>query len=202
MKITTIVFSLFITFSINAMAQDAMENAYDKSYSLEKSGNYVAAINIIKAIYSPADYEGNLRLGYLNYEAGQYAEAMNYYSRAIVLKPNAVEPRLGYVYPASMLGRWDDVVKQYLEILKLDPKNSAVNYKMGLINYNRKNYINAAKFFGAVISLYPFDYDGMLMMAWTNLQLGKTKEARAGFNKVLLLSPRDKSALEGLSLIK
>jgi len=40
------------------------------------------------------------------------------------------------------------------------------------------------------------------MFAWTNLKLGKTREAQVLFNKVLMLSPDDKSALEGLSLIK
>jgi hypothetical protein len=40
------------------------------------------------------------------------------------------------------------------------------------------------------------------MLAWTNLQLGKSREARVLFNKVLLYSPGDKSALEGMGLIK
>jgi tetratricopeptide (TPR) repeat protein len=202
MKVKLICISLLISTTFKLAAQDTMESAFEKSYALEKTGNYAAAINAVKTVYSPGDYEGNLRLGYLYYEAGQHAEAMNYYLRAITLYPNAVEPKMGYVYPASMLGKWDDVVKQYQEILKLDPKNTNVNYKLGLIYYNRKMYAVAYKYFETVVSLYPFDYDGLLMFAWTDLQLGKVKEARAGFNKVLLLSPRDKSALEGLSLLK
>jgi hypothetical protein len=39
-------------------------------------------------------------------------------------------------------------------------------------------------------------------MAWINLQLGKSREARVLFNKVLLYSPGDASALEGLGLLK
>jgi Flp pilus assembly protein TadD len=52
-----------------------------------------------------------------------------------------------------------------------------------------------------VVNLYPFDYDGLLMYAWSNLQIGKFKEAKILFNKVLMLSPNDKSALEGLAII-
>jgi hypothetical protein len=40
------------------------------------------------------------------------------------------------------------------------------------------------------------------MFAWTNYMLGKTREAKILFNKVLLISPNDISATEGLGLIK
>ena len=202
MKIKTIIISLFIAASLNLAAQENVESAFEKSYSLEKQGNYNGAINLIKSVYSASSYELNLRLGYLYYEAGIHAESMNYYARAILLSPNAIEPKLGYVYPASVIGKWDEVLKQYQDILKIDAQNSSINYKAGLINYNRKNYTAAFKYFETVVTLYPFDYDGLIMYAWTNLQLGKMKEAKGLFKKVMLLSPNDKSALEGLALIK
>jgi Flp pilus assembly protein TadD len=40
------------------------------------------------------------------------------------------------------------------------------------------------------------------MFAWTNYKLGKYREAKLLFQKVLLLSPDDASAKEGLNLIK
>ena len=40
------------------------------------------------------------------------------------------------------------------------------------------------------------------MLAWSNLKLGKTREAKIYFNKALLYSPDDASAREGLGLIK
>ena len=194
---------LFSFISLVTFAQqDNVEDAFSRSYTLEKTGSYSSAIACIKNIYSASSYEQNLRLGYLNYEAGLHAESMNYYLRAISLKPNAIEPKIGYVYPASILGKWDEVVKQYQAILKLDPKNTNVNYKMGLIQYNRKNFQLAYKHFELVVGLYPFDYDSLLMYAWSNLQLGKSAEARSLFKRVLLLSPGDRSATEGLSLLK
>jgi tetratricopeptide (TPR) repeat protein len=73
---------------------------------------------------------------------------------------------------------------------------------MGLIFYGQKNYTKALGYFKKVVDLYPFSYDGLLMYAWTNLNLGKKREAEVLFNKVLLLSPNDESALGGLQLIK
>ena len=91
---------------------------------------------------------------------------------------------------------------QYREILKIDPQNSTANYRLGSISYYNKEYPTAYKHLEKVVNLYPFSYDGLILFAWTNFQMGKSNEARALFKRVLLLSPKDKSALEGLSFIK
>lgn len=184
------------------IAQDNLQQAFEQSYAQERAGNYIGAAQTITNVYAIKNYECNLRLGYLKYMSGAYAEAIVYYQRAIDLMPYAIEPRLGYVYPAAALGRWDDVVAQYNGILKIDPKNSIINYKLGVIYYNRKKYTQAHVLFEKVVNLYPFDYDGLIMFAWTNYRLGKLPQAKLLFKKVLLLSPNDKSALEGLALIK
>ena len=57
-------------------------------------------------------------------------------------------------------------------------------------------------YFKKDVDLYPFTYDYLLMYAWTSFQLGKSREAKVLFNKVLMLSPEDTSALEGLGLIE
>ena len=81
-------------------------------------------------------------------------------------------------------------------------QNTIVNYRMGLIDYNNKRYAMAYKYFEKVVNLYPFGYDVLLMFAWTILQLGKSREAKILFGNVLLMSPEDASAKEGLTLIK
>ena len=73
---------------------------------------------------------------------------------------------------------------------------------MGLIAFTNKDYNAAYKYYEKLVNMYPFSYDGLLMYAWTNYQLGKFADAKILFNKVLLLSPADKSAKEGLGLIK
>jgi tetratricopeptide (TPR) repeat protein len=186
-----------------AKAQDnSVGEAFTQSYYYEKVGNYSSAIASLKKVYDVSSYELNLRLGWLNYSAGLYKESMNYYQLAINLMPVSIEARLGYVYPAAAFGNMTEVINQYTKILEIDPQNSTANYRMGYIYYDKKDYATAYKYFEKVVNLYPFTYDGLLMFAWTNFQLGKTREAQVLFNKVLLLSPGDKSAMEGLSLIK
>jgi tetratricopeptide (TPR) repeat protein len=183
-------------------AQDVLQTAFEHSYAQERIGNYIGATQSIAAVCNPKSYECNLRLAYLKYMSGSYSESINLYQKAITLMPYAIEPRLGYIYPVAALGKWDDVVAQYTALLKIEPKNSTVNYKLGVIYYNRKKYTQAYALFEKVVNLYPFDYDGLLMFAWTNYRIGKLPQAKLLFKKVLLLSPNDNSALEGLSLIK
>jgi tetratricopeptide (TPR) repeat protein len=180
----------------------AQISAFDYSYKLEKASKYVDAINSIKGVYEESSYEMNLRLGWLNYLIGQQTTAISYYDKAIKLNPFSIEARFGYVMPASVLGNWELVKNQYLEILKVDPQNTKANYYLGLIYYNSKEYSKAQKNFEICANLYPFDYDSMLMYAWNSYFLGKLREAKVLFTKTLLIRPNDKSATEGLSLIK
>lgn len=193
-----------LIFSRSANAQDysQIQEAFRTSYSYERTGEYSKAIDAMKTVYLEDSYEINLRLGWLTYMAGFFTESVAFYTKAIDLKPMSIEPRFGYVYPASALGNWEQVKTQYLEILKIDPQNTKANYRLGSIYYGNEDYTTAIKYFEKVINLYPFDYDALLMYAWTNLKLAKLREAEVLFNKVLMFSPSDSSALEGLSLIK
>lgn len=202
--IKIVFFALLLTFN-NLIAQNnytTVQDAFSRSMAYESKGNFADAISSVKAVYQEDSYEINLRLGWVTYLNGAFTESAAYYQKAINLKPYAIEPKLGYVYPASALGNWDQVIRQYNDILAIDPQNSLVNYRMGSIYYGRKDYARAEKYLEKVINLYPFDYDSMILYAWTHFQLGKLREAQVLFNKVLLNKPKDASALEGLSLIK
>ena len=197
--------SLFFFASLSLFSQTnytILQEAFSKSQEYEKRGNFADAIATMKKIYQEDSYEINLRLGWVTYLNGLFTESSAYYQKAISLKPYSIEPKLGFVYPASALGNWDQVIGQYNDILAIDPQNTLANYRMGSIYYGRKDYTRAEKYLEKVINLYPFDYDSMILFAWTNFKLGKLREAQVMFNKVLLNKPKDTSALEGLSLIQ
>lgn len=190
-------------YTVSVFSQNGkLSEAFSQSYQYESKADYTKAISSIKSLYDEKSYEINLRLGWLHYEAGLFTEAQAYYQKAIDLMPYSIEAKLGYVYPASALGNWEQVITQYKKILETDPQNSTANYRLGLIYYGKKDYQAAYKHFEKVVNLYPFGYDALIMFAWTNYFLGKTKEAKVLFNKVLLVSPADASATEGLGLIK
>ena len=180
----------------------ALATAFSQSYDYEAIAKYDAAISSINTVYNATSYEINLRLGWLNYLAGKYKESVSFYQKAIALMPAATEPKWAIINPFTKLESWNDIEKTYLSILKLDPKNNTANYSLGLIYYYRKDYFSAKKHFDVSLNLSPFGYNNMLMSAWTNYFLGNKNEASVLFYKTLMYSPNDKSALEGLSLIK
>ncbi len=197
--VTIFIFTILVSFSQDYTKLTA---AFSDSYAKEKSGKYDDATKALKAFYDANSYEINLRLGWLTYLQGQFSESLSYYNKAVELMPYAIEPRLGAVLPLSAQGNWDLVVMHYNKILAIDPNNTLILYRMGLITYDKKDYKQAYQFFEKVVNLYPWDYQSVLMFAWTNYQLGKTREAKVLFNKALLYYPEDPSAKEGLGLIK
>lgn len=188
--------------AVAQVSQEALEAAFNKSYQHEKAGDFSAAADVLKKVFDESSYELNLRLGWLNYNAGLFDESVIFYSNAQKLKPYSEEARFGLILPKAALGRWNEVIELYNKILEISPNNSVALYRLGLVYYGRKDYNKAQPLFKKVVDLYPFGYDGLLMLGWTSYFLGNYPQAKVLFNKVLLYNPGDASAKEGLQLIK
>lgn len=201
-KISTTVFLVFAGLMVSAQSEARWQTAFTESYTLEAKKQYGEAVQRLKAIYDEKSYELNLRLGWLCYLSQDHPASQAYYEKAVNLKPYAVEARFGLVFPLSALNLIDKTLQVYMDILKIDPQNSRANYWVGVIWYNRKKYEEAARYLEKVVNLYPFDYDGNHMLAWTYLRSGRSNEARILFSKALLAKPNDPSCLEGLKELK
>lgn len=191
-----------IATAASAQTQQELQDAFSRSYLLEAEKKYSDAISQLTTVYSESSYEINLRLGWLQFQKADYTKSVSYYQKCIALMPVATEPLWGILKPYAAQNDWTKVEATYKNIIKLDPRNSVAHYWLGVIFYNRKDYTAAKKYLDVSLNLNPFDYDILLMSAWTNYFLGNTSEAKILFNKTLLNHPNDASALEGLSLIK
>ena len=201
-----IIFTAMV-YSIAAQVNYAQEfnkkmEAFQKSYAEEAKKEYPAAINSLKSVYDEKSYEINLRLGWLNYLTGNHNDSKMYYNRAITLMPYAVEAKMGIVYPLAALGNMTEVITQYEKILEITPNYSIPLFRLGLICYEKGDYDKALKYFDKVVNMWPFDYDGLVMLGWTYFRLNNVREARVLFQKALLHTPDGKSAMEGLDLLK
>lgn len=198
----TIIITVTLFMALSIQSQTTWQQAFYKSYEAENSGKYALAISELTKIYKADDYFINIRLGWLNYLSKQHTESQKHYQLAINLKPYSIEARFGMVKPLSATENWEKVKQQYHAILKIDPQNTTANYWLGVIYYNRKDYTNAQKLFEKVVNLYPLDYDSLIMLGWTKLNMGKHAEAKILFNHALTIRPGDQSATSGLKLIK
>lgn len=183
-----------------AFAQtDNAVTAFSKSYDFEKKLDYEGAIDALKSL---STYEANMRLGYLYGKIGFNRTSLSYYESAATQMPASAEARTAITYPANALGNTEKIAEQYNKILANEPFNTSANYNLGTIYYYKNDFPKALSCFEKTLVAYPFNYDALLMAAWCNVKLQKNTEAEALFNKVLLYSPLDKSAWEGLNLLK
>jgi tetratricopeptide (TPR) repeat protein len=188
--------------NLNAQSDSKIQTAFADSYKSEVAGNYNQSISEVKSVYQADNYSVNARLGWLLFLSKQYTESVNYYDKAIKLKPYAIEARFGLIKALDALESWDKIKEQYEVILKIDDQNTTSLYWLGVLLYNRKDYDNAAKNFEKIVNLYPMDYGSVIMLAWTRLYQGKNSDAKILFNQALLLSPNDASATLGLNQLK
>lgn len=203
LKRTMITAVIMLTaFFVQAQSQSELQKAFTDSYTQEYNKKYPEAIASLTKVYNADNYELNLRLGWLHYSNKNYVQSENFYQLAVKQKPYSIEAKLGLVKPLSAVESLDKVLQQYDDIMKVDAQNYTANYWAGVIQYNRKKYEAASKLFEKIVNLYPFDYDGNHMLAWTYLNMGKNNDAKILFNKALLNRPADASCMEGLSKIK
>ena len=199
LKLSALLF--FLTLIPVYSQSEAVLKAFETSYQEEAKGNYFLARGALANVYAAESYEMNLRLGWLHYMLKDYSGSEGYYKKATELKPFSVEAKFGYVKPLSVLEKWNDVLRQYQDILKIDEMNGQANYWIASLFYSRKDYKNAIKYLEKVVNLYPFDYSGTLLLGWSYLQNSQPSDAKILFGKVLLMKPGDTSALEGLKKI-
>lgn len=193
-KSIVVVFAcMTLSFCLLSQSDVAVREALKKSYDSEYQLKYQKAIEDLQGVYEPNSYELNLRIAWLSYKVGKYSESVNYYKKAIAKIPLSIEAKLGVVYPLGALEKWDQVVDNYLAIVKIDGFNATANYRLALIYYNRGDYGNSWKYVQKYVNLYPFDYDGNSLAGWIKYSVGKKEEAFVFFKKALMVNPYDTS---------
>jgi tetratricopeptide (TPR) repeat protein len=200
MKTSIKIILAIVLFSGTIKAQDNAETAFSKSYTFEYDTQYAKAIEALLALKTES-YEINLRLGWLEYLSKDYAKSETYYKKALELEPNSIEARFGHVLPVYALGNMNSVLAIYTDILKLDPNNSIVNYRMAYIYYTKKDYVNAMTYVSKVIKAYPFDFDSNLLAGKIMLDQGKKPEAKKYFIKALEYNPQSEDAKSAIKKV-
>ncbi|MEJ5304422.1 MAG: tetratricopeptide repeat protein [Ignavibacteria bacterium] len=200
-----VISTIILTNVVFSQQKDEKISAFNTSINEALKGNYQKATDALLNVYknNENDYLLNLRLGYLYYLQKKYDQSINYYQKAIRLtQEKSIEPYLGLTLPLSGQEKWNEIEKIYQKVLTLDPNNYTANLRLGQLYFNRREYSKAENFLKKVYDLYPSDYEANLYLGWTYFYLNKKSEAKSHFINTLMISENDKSALEGLKLVK
>jgi tetratricopeptide (TPR) repeat protein len=114
------------------MSYEEIKLSYEKSFSYERNGDYKNAIKALIPVYQnyPNGYTVNLRLGWLYYLLGKYANSEYHYEKALKVIPTSIEAMLGLSLPYMAQNRWNDVEALMYRALKIDYYNYYANLRL------------------------------------------------------------------------
>ncbi|MEI6972682.1 MAG: tetratricopeptide repeat protein [bacterium] len=180
--------------------EGTLATALKASYEAEASGDYAAAIKPLTALGAggKASYIVQLRLGWLNTCARDWKQGIEHYQKASKLAPFAIEPLLGKIVAQQAVGLNEDAIETAQAVLRQDPNNYKATLHLASLLYLKKDFKQAAVMYRKLANLYPTDTEVLLGLGYTLTYSGDKKGSAPCFHTVLLLSPNNTRAVEGL----
>ena len=201
-----IAFLILIALPAGVLADETAKipDYFEASFNLENRGSYTEALNSVLMILriDHRNYTAMLRAGWLSYLKGDYKNAIGYYRKAVLLEPEAIEPKLGLTLPLMASKDWREADTVVQKILKSDKDNYLANSRLAYILFSQGRYGEAEKQYQKVISEYPADIEMKLGLGWTYLRMGHKKKAAGVFREVLVVRKNNASAQKGMELIE
>jgi tetratricopeptide (TPR) repeat protein len=176
-------------------------DALSVSFQLEAAGNLAGALRSSReaADKDPKHYFARLRVAFLELSLKDYEAAERDYARAAGLAPEAVEPLLGRQQALLALARYKDAEAVGRAVIARDPNSYLGNSRLAWALFNLKRYDAAAKFYAAVLALYPGDLEMLTGLGYAQLRGGRKREAAESFRGVLSIVKNHPRARQGLA---
>jgi len=142
-------------------------------------------------------YLATLRTGWLASQNKDYDQAITNYRAAASRSPAAVTPLLGLVAAYRAKGDNDNAERACRQVLSHDPGNAAALQTLGLIYFDKKDYLNASMVYDSILKLYPEDTAALSGSGWAKIYLNHKADALPAFQRLLILSPNYQYAQQG-----
>ena len=176
-----------------ALSDEEVRDAYHNSYRYEKSQDYADAIKAMAPVFTvyPQGYTVNLRLGWLHYLSGTYANARSHYQTAIKTAPAAIEAKLGYTLPLLAQERFEEAEAIAKEVIRVDASNYYANLRLAYALRMEKKYAAAEEVLNALLLLYPTDVKFLTELGLVKVAQSQSAAATHIFADVLTLDPEN-----------
>jgi len=196
MKRTVFIPLLLLGTSVLAADDSWIQQAYHKSFHYEQTENYKAAIKSLLPVVRayPKGYTANLRLGWLYYLMGRYANSIAHYEVAIKTAPNAIEAKIGKLLPLLAQERYSEAEQTTYQILNTDFYNYLGNLRLSIALRKQNKTKLALEVVNKMLFLYPTDVNFLVELGLLYDQKGEKEKAAAVFRDVIVLAPENVTA--------
>jgi len=150
---------------------------------------------------APSDPRGFGNLSAALFDAGQPAQAICGYLRALQRDRRDPKILIGMARAFIALGLWPDAARAMDAALALDPNREDVQYQIGIILLDHGRPEAAEQIFHNLARIRPQMVDAHLALGSALAQQGKIAAARNAFERVLHIIPDDARAKANLELI-
>ncbi|MDR2068799.1 MAG: tetratricopeptide repeat protein [Spirochaetaceae bacterium] len=153
---------------------------------------------------NPRDPEGLLALGDIYYQEEAWDKAYKNYETLLELAGsspaiNEFEVNLRYAAAAMKLGFTNEAYKGFSAARALKSDNFEVNYNLGYLEFQRKNYERAIQLLQQARGQDPEHAPTLRCLGHSLFKIKKYKEARSFIRKAIDIAPEDKESLYTLA---
>jgi tetratricopeptide (TPR) repeat protein len=128
--------------------------------------------------------------------AGQYADALASYDKAVFIRPNNADAWLNRGVVLENLGQFSDAVDSYDKAIILQPAYAEAWYNRGIALRKLGRYADAISSYDKAIAIRPSYIEALLNRGVALDYLGRYDEAVASYDRVLALQPDHTTARE------
>lgn len=196
MKKLTMIFLLVFVSSLFAITPEEIQKAYHKSFNYEQIEDYENAIRTLSPVLDayPNGYTVNLRLGWLYYFLGRYANSIEHYQKAVQIVPTSIEAKNGLMLPLLAQNKYTETASTAYQVVSVDHYNYYGNMRLAYSLRMQKKYDQAEQILNKMLAVYPTDITFLTELALVKYNQGNTERAGNLMWDVLTLDPENETA--------
>jgi len=194
-KLSIVLLFVFIS-SLFAITPEEIQEAYHKSFNYEQIEDYENAIRALSPVLDeyPNGYTVNLRLGWLYYLLGRYANSIEHYQKAVQIVPTSLEAKNGLMLPMLAQNKYSDAVSIAYQVVSVDHYNYYGNMRLAYSLRMLKKYDQAEQILNKMLAVYPTDITFLTELALVKYNQGDTEKAGNLMWDVQTLDPENETA--------
>jgi tetratricopeptide (TPR) repeat protein len=145
----------------------------------------------------PDFFIGHLQIGWLLTEMGDHKLALEYYENAAELKPNNLNATYGIAKSLQDLGKFDDALTRYRELLRIDSTAYVAYFNQGYIkHYHQEQLDSAIYYYNELLDIEPEYIHGWYQLGEAYYSEDRKTDAARAFSEALRIDENYQPAID------